>query len=867
MNVIINFFSWLNKKPIEKKEIDKSLESNWNTCKHFMNESKISGKKFLEHPISRKKLLVPSLILSMVSVFQVANPIATYAFIPEGDPKNKDKGNSTNQCDNIPSPSNDGKDDETIANLLIANGATEISNQQPEPENQTDEAGKNAVQEMKNLFEEYYEAGYNKSGDLKRRFLNKLKEKDPEGNNILHLFAKFGKNKNDLPRYIRNFDSYFHNQGLIDRYEKLLEKNKRGFTPRMVAIKNNNLTFLKFFGFWESYDKVIFDQSRNEMTYAFKESTEDFVTEFFSNQCKYLLGKRSFEKNNNPLSATCADDDGNTLLHISVNRKSLNLLKILKNSNEFYSNIKNKDGDTPLNLAVKNNCSDIVAFLIENGADFRITNDAGISPLILANEKNSEQIFKSLLFKVDINEKDKDGNTLLHFAVQNKLINLSFFLINKGANILEENNNGDTPFSLSQTINLKEIETLMRSRIDEDLRNLNQVIKNNSLNELKDLLRNSYILKFIDSVNDDGDTPITCAIQNGAFECLKPLVFKGADLDLANQDGETPLNLAVKKNQPQIVELLIENGADPDLINKDGETLLTLAVKENQIQVIETLLKNSADPYLFDKDGEVPLTLAIKRDQFPIVEILLNYSVDPNTHNRDGETTLALAIKSGQLQIVEALLNNSVDPDFHNNDEETPLTLAIKENQPQIVELLINHDANLNLVNKKGETPLTLAIKENQPQIVELLISYGTDIYMANNNGEYPLDLACQNNMRELFPFEEEDLFEEEENFNSEVCEEEQATEIINPKSEKNSAEEEETNDTKEYEYYSDEEYEPTNYKKTEKKVSPKVIENNNTEEYEYYSDEEEINTSSTKDHEDVFQEEESGDFSEEYEK
>ncbi|WP_245942091.1 ankyrin repeat domain-containing protein [Sphingomonas gilva] len=64
--------------------------------------------------------------------------------------------------------------------------------------------------------------------------------------------------------------------------------------------------------------------------------------------------------------------------------------------------------------------------------------------------------------------------------------------------------------------------------------------------------------------DDDGDTPMLQAVEEGFSEGVRRLITAKANINLANRSGETPLIRAVQKRDPELVRLLIANGADPD---------------------------------------------------------------------------------------------------------------------------------------------------------------------------------------------------------------------------------------------------------------------------------------------------------------
>jgi ankyrin repeat protein len=70
-----------------------------------------------------------------------------------------------------------------------------------------------------------------------------------------------------------------------------------------------------------------------------------------------------------------------------------------KNNHGFDINEKDEAGDTLLSMAVRNNCSSIVEFLLRDGAKVDMPNNNGITPLMIARENGNDDIIQQLLLK------------------------------------------------------------------------------------------------------------------------------------------------------------------------------------------------------------------------------------------------------------------------------------------------------------------------------------------------------------------------------------------------------------------------------------------------------------------------------------
>ena len=193
-------------------------------------------------------------------------------------------------------------------------------------------------------------------------------------------------------------------------------------------------------------------------------------------------------------------------------------------------NNKNAKGWTALHIAARNSniySSETVRLLLENGANINLTDEYGLTALMLAvrysNKESSLDNVRLLLEKgTNVNLATKDGWTVLIWAAR------------------YSNTEG-------------------------------------SLGTVKLLLDNDADVNL---TNEDGWTALMIAINYSntkiSLETVKILLEKGANVNLPNRTGWTALMVAAfcsdTDNSLEIVKLLIENGANMYIKNEDGGT-------------------------------------------------------------------------------------------------------------------------------------------------------------------------------------------------------------------------------------------------------------------------------------------------------
>lgn len=206
--------------------------------------------------------------------------------------------------------------------------------------------------------------------------------------------------------------------------------------------------------------------------------------------------------------------------------------------------------------------------------------------------------------------------------------------------------------------------------------------------------------------------PLHSALREGCDGLALALIPHTNNINLPDKDGETPLMYAVKSGNPAIVNLLMEKGADPNLKNKKGETARNIAIANNRNEIMDRLEsndpaqreRNRALAYLLINDS---IDAKIKIDS---AVRLINAGVNMDAcriraymdtkkyHYYFGPTNfLHYTVKYNQPQIAEALLKAGADPNVNDTrDKALPLKYALTHSDTNMARLLITYGANVN---------------------------------------------------------------------------------------------------------------------------------------------------------------------------
>ena len=245
-----------------------------------------------------------------------------------------------------------------------------------------------------------------------------------------------------------------------------------------------------------------------------------------------------------------------------------------------------------------------------------------------------EKVHSELRCGADIEAKDDDGWTPLHFAAAfNKNPAVIQALLDAGADIEAKSDRSVTPLHLAA--NTSAIPAVIQVLLDAG-----------ADTEAKD---------------DGGWTPLLGAAFNEDPVVIQVLLDAGADTEAKNDDGSTPLHILVRRTDtPAVIQVLLDAGAGTEAKDKNGRVPLHYAAVLNKDPaVIQTLLDAGADIEAKDDDGITPLHVAVGVSEDPaVIQTLLDAGADIEAKDDDGFTPLHYAAELNEdPPVIQALLN------------------------------------------------------------------------------------------------------------------------------------------------------------------------------------------------------------------
>ena len=292
----------------------------------------------------------------------------------------------------------------------------------------------------------------------------------------------------------------------------------------------------------------------------------------------------------------------------------------------------------------------------------------------------------------DINERQKNGSTLLMYASAGGHIHIIDYLMSAGADLRLRDNRGFSALMYGAEANKKtSVVSLLSYGAD------------------------------VDDYSSNGQTSLLIAAGNNFSGIVETLIRSGADYNLADNNDWTPLLAALNHSAA----------------SSNGVTHSFMLIKNAGATLTSRTIKGSPQPYKLVKNEESSSSGA--ESSYKLVQ--------NNVTTRDESSSLvsspkieSIAIKavsSGNRDVLTILFLEGFNPEIIDRNGNSLLHLAVGD--VEMLRFLLSWDVDINLRNRTGETPLLAAAKEGIPESVSLFLQEGADYNIADNSGWTPL--------------------------------------------------------------------------------------------------------------------------------
>lgn len=379
-------------------------------------------------------------------------------------------------------------------------------------------------------------------------------------------------------------------------------------------------------------------------------------------------------------------------------------------------------GDTMLSIAITKGDINAIKYLVSHGANLNAVDDRGTPALRYACCSNIDT-FKFLVqeYGLDINQKNNNGDTLIHEAASQGNSSIVDYLIKQGVNPNTLNLKGkialDTVFNGWGVRDWNVVDLLLNKTpnisLKTALRLLDKALSSKEIFD-KDIFISRIIKCCPDLMNDfDFMAKIFNNEQvKGKWPVVRTLISHGIKLN-DTKDDVSIIELAYQNNQFDIIKFMIDRKIDID-------SAIHKALGKRNWSLIKTLVTYGLDPDYIDNKFDAPvLTWLIVRGETDFIRWLTIRGVDVNaSQDEDHNTALHMACINEKWEIADWFIEHGAKIDAKNAEGCTALILAANRGGWDIVTKLINRGADVTAKDAKGNSLITMDLPDDIAKLV-----------------------------------------------------------------------------------------------------------------------------------------------------
>ena len=503
----------------------------------------------------------------------------------------------------------------------------------------------------------------------------------------------------------------------------------------------------------------------NKVNKIINSITVDLNTLFFNDElvfhicCKKDLFQAVSWFLENDINIEIENDQKETAIFYAIHSKSTAILQILI-ENKININHLNIYNRTALQDAVISaNSNRVVNYLLQVTTSISNCDIHGNNLIFDALANGSIEIIKKIaaIDKININQINEDGNTILHKESVLKNTNLSILLMELGANptILDKYGKSFLFYSIAKGIDsLEIIEKAIKLNYNINIKNAqnktllmesisyflntskeHEQLRISHLSMSKELMRLGVN---VDSVDNKNENAFFLATRSEDRELINIFLENcNVNLDHKNINDETVLSILVLNGirNNDLIKLFLEKGANPNIENKFGKTI---------IEILIDIILHTENRKELDFEYEIQLN---KDAEYPTVleNILANSNIDINKFNSKGEPLFFESILHFNFKLFKLLRTKNINLNQKDKDENNIIFKLMEYNyKNQIkdkklylntIKSLVNSGVDINAKNKEGLTVLHIAVGEKCEYTLRLLLEMRADCLATDNKG------------------------------------------------------------------------------------------------------------------------------------
>ncbi|KAM0426320.1 hypothetical protein ACHAPT_008360 [Fusarium lateritium] len=403
-------------------------------------------------------------------------------------------------------------------------------------------------------------------------------------------------------------------------------------------------------------------------------------------------------------------------------------------------------GGNALHLAARHGNTECLEFYLNQEllSDLECRDDGLKTPMHYAAWFDHSSTVRSLEARGgNINARECNGYTPLHYAICNKYLEVARTLIDLGAK-----HQAYTADCVGLALAYVEGDSAMIDLVQNSL---------HGCRETATSITSPRNLRFLGNA-------MANAIKNGDVSLCERIHALGCPIDVEVK-GATPLAVAIcEQDDPKIAQWLLNSGATvsavfPEPYQEKYSTALEAAAAHPAMnsllpQLLEKYLKEGGS--FLDMD-QSPLHFSIEHENLEGLKILLGWLrdtyespeakfllqretlsalVSQHHANHPQQTALHLAASENNMDACVALLESRANIEETNADGETPLHVAARCGSLQAAKCLLDWGARSDPLDAWVETPLMSAFQGSHWELVDLLTPHCQHLTGTNYRGE-----------------------------------------------------------------------------------------------------------------------------------
>lgn len=304
-------------------------------------------------------------------------------------------------------------------------------------------------------------------------------------------------------------------------------------------------------------------------------------------------------------------------------------------------------GWTALSLAVAEGHLSVVEILGSQQAGLEERNDYGMTPLLVACNKGQHQVLRHLqAVGANLHAKTPDGKTALMLSSRNGHLEIVEYLLEAGFDVLSRTNDGATALTVAcGQGHLHVVMTFLarqRAKIEAAQQDMEHAMLAAIYNDHLPVVEFLFDKLFRDKpyAPTIAEAGYMNAIMDDHLDIALYFLANGADVDTITPDGVTALMLAAMEGHLEVVKFLIDRDVDIDAVTPEGRTALMFASENGNCAVAEFLILKGADFTAATSDGMTASELARKNGHNDMLDLFVNMSsvITHNIHFRSAKS-------------------------------------------------------------------------------------------------------------------------------------------------------------------------------------------------------------------------------------